>query len=448
MPMSKEHKQGSICILMSTALLGALSLDAHAESFVAPTNGTLYVKCVGGRAGAVSQFGTGSSMLTFVPILNSLPQTCPTTEVPAGHVSAGQKVPFGIHTVWEGQDYWAFSTGADQASAIAFSDVYDSLKMNGRMIQQTGANTWVMHLDDAAHYIVDFVKANNLLIEVRLAADESGPAQTSAVTNAAINGRWSATVADTKATTHVDIELRQNSDGRVIGDYMSSQGGTGKVTGVVAGTDFTFELTQTVESCPGTFKGKGVLEGDRIVGSYTGSDCLGDRGIGTVTMVRKSEITYSTKSAVATTEVEPARLPPPDGHFSVKAVAYRVIPHERTSYYTIAGHSNTSCYGNGTYFGNSVSGTVDCSTVTTPPQYRSMTIRSIEVYNQVEAGGMIYTIRCSANWFGSNCSWLTPGDTFSAEIKGRDMWISARKGGNLGKAIHAKYQMLDRRPRT
>jgi hypothetical protein len=77
-----------------------------------------------------------------------------------------------------------------------------------------------------------------------------------------------------------------------------------------------------------------------------------------------------------------------------------------------------------------------------------MTIRSIEVYNQVEASGMIYTVRCTASWFGSSCTWLVPGETFSAEVKGRDMWITAHKGGNLGKEIHAKYQMLDRRPKT
>jgi hypothetical protein len=443
-----EHNYRGLYFVILIVLVGSLSGDACAESFVAPASGTLYVKCVGGSAGAVSQLGMGTSISNFVPLLSSLPQTCPTTELPVGPVRAGQAVPFGIHTVWQGTDYWAFSTGNDQASIAAFSDVYDSLKMGGKISQQTGTNLWVLHLSDAAHYTVSLDLANNILIQIRLVADESRPAQTSAMNTAAINGKWSATVADAKVTSHVDIDLIQNSDGRVVGEYTSSQGGRGKVTGVVAGTDFSFELTQTMESCPGTFKGKGVLEGDRIVGSYTGSDCLGDRGIGTVTMVRTNEITYSIKPAVATTHVEPAQLPPPDGHFAVKAVAYRVIPHERTSYYTIAGHSNTNCYGSGTYFGNSVSGTVDCSTVTTPPQYRSMTVRSIEVYNQVEASGMIYTIRCSANWFGSNCSWLTPGDTFSAEIKGRDMWISARRGGNLGKAIHAKYQMLDRRPRT
>jgi len=75
-----------------------LSLAAHAESFVAPSSGTLYIQCVGGSAGAVSQFGTGTSPTTFVGYLNSLPQSCPTSEVSIGPVTAGQTVVFGIKT--------------------------------------------------------------------------------------------------------------------------------------------------------------------------------------------------------------------------------------------------------------------------------------------------------------------------------------------------------------
>ena len=131
----------------------------------------------------------------------------------------------------------------------------------------------------------------------------------------------------------------------------------------------------------------------------------------------------------------------------VKGLAYRAIPHESTTYYQTPGQSNTTCYGSGTYYGYSATATVNCSTVTTPPQNHAVTIRSVEVYNQVEAAGMVYTVRCTAHWVGSNCSWLIPGDTFLAEIKGTSMWILARKGGNLGKEMHAKFQLLDMRPK-
>ena len=445
MEIFQQFRRYGVQVLPLIALLGPMAAQAEAESFVSPTSGTLYVKCAAGNAGAVSQFGIGTSPVNFVPYLNSLPGSCPTSEVSIGAVSAGETVPFGIHTLWQGQDYWAFSTGTDEASNVAFSDIYNRLRMDGKIIQQNGPNLWVMHLNDAAHYTVDYGMANNFLIQIRLVSDESASVPASAVTTALITGRWSATVADSKATSHVDIDLTQDSDGHVAGEYSSSQGGNGTVKGAVAGADFSFELTQTVEGCPGIFKGNGVLEGNRIVGSYTGSDCLGDRGIGSFTMARSTFSQLSRPTVVVNPPIPPQL---PAGNFMVKAVGYRVIPHERSSYFAIAGHSNTSCYGSGTYFGNSASGTVNCSTVTTPPQYRSLTIRSIEIYDQVEADGMIYTIRCTANWVGSNCSWLTPGDVFSAEIKGREMWITARKGGNLGKQIHAKYQMLDRRPKT
>src|SRR6516225_7214585 len=112
-------------------VLAAIPVVAHAEVFVAPVSGTLYVKCVGGSAGAASQFGTGTSIATFVPYLSSLPQSCPTTEVSIGSVTAGQTVPFGIYTRWSGSDFWAFSTSTDQPSYVSFTDVNNSLGLGG-----------------------------------------------------------------------------------------------------------------------------------------------------------------------------------------------------------------------------------------------------------------------------------------------------------------------------
>ena len=165
MQMSKEHNR-RIRLLPAIALLS--SFGAHAENFVAPASGTLYISCVGGSAGAVSQFGTGTSVANFVPYLNSLPGSCPMAEVSIGVVTAGQTVSFGIHTVWDGRDYWAFSTGTDEASIVSFTDVYNSLAMAGKILQPTGPNTWVMHLNDAAHYTFSQTEANNILVQLRL----------------------------------------------------------------------------------------------------------------------------------------------------------------------------------------------------------------------------------------------------------------------------------------
>ena len=131
----------------------------------------------------------------------------------------------------------------------------------------------------------------------------------------------------------------------------------------------------------------------------------------------------------------------------VLAVSYRAIPHERTTYYQTQGYSNTSCYGSGTDTGYWTNLNLNCQTVTTPPQTIPITVRSVEVYNRVEAGNMVYTITCSARWVGSHCSWLIPGDSFQAEVNGTTMWILGRKGGNMGKPIKAKFRLLDVRPK-
>jgi uncharacterized protein (TIGR03437 family) len=163
-----------------TLLFGSIALTAQAEVFIAPVSGTLYISCVGGSAGASSQFGTGTSIGTFTPYLFSLPQSCPTSEVSIGTVNAGQQVPFGIHTVWGGQDYYAFSTSTDEASYVAFTDTNDSLGLGGKVTVPTGTNTWVMHLNDAAHYTISTAEANNILIQLRIGA--SGPGSSSVQT--------------------------------------------------------------------------------------------------------------------------------------------------------------------------------------------------------------------------------------------------------------------------
>jgi hypothetical protein len=73
-------------------------------------------------------------------------------------------------------------------------------------------------------------------------------------------------------------------------------------------------------------------------------------------------------------------------------------------------------------------------------------MRTMDVSNVVEAGGMQYTISCTAHWVGSSCGPMNDGDTFPAEIKGNTMWITGRKGGNQGRKVRSKYRILDIRP--
>ncbi|MBZ5635172.1 MAG: hypothetical protein LAO55_18775 [Acidobacteriia bacterium] len=154
-----------VALIWMLVLIGCVSQrEANAENVIAPFSGKLFLKCIGGSAGATSQFGMGTSPVDFVPYLSNLPSSCPTAEVPAGTVSAGQAVSFGIRTTWSGQTYWAFTSGIDQASKVAFGSKGGSVI---NIIEQTSSSTWVMHLDDAASYLVDD-NDSDILIQLRL----------------------------------------------------------------------------------------------------------------------------------------------------------------------------------------------------------------------------------------------------------------------------------------
>jgi hypothetical protein len=176
--MSRQNRKSSLMFMLSRICCGlvafvSLLLFANvvdAESFTAPYGGNLYLQCIGGSAGATSQFGIGSSPANFVAYLNGLPSGCPDAEVLVGPVAAGQTVEFGISTLWLGQTYWAFSGNTDEASIVSFTDVCNTLGMNGKIIQQTSPTTWVMHLNDAAHYTISQCEANNILVQIRLAS--------------------------------------------------------------------------------------------------------------------------------------------------------------------------------------------------------------------------------------------------------------------------------------
>jgi hypothetical protein len=85
-----------------------------------------------------------------------------------GLFNTGTTIHFGEFTTFAGQSGYALSNGTDQASIVAFSDVDDSLGMGGSIIQRTGPDTWLLHLDDALSYLVDD-DDNDVLMQVRVA---------------------------------------------------------------------------------------------------------------------------------------------------------------------------------------------------------------------------------------------------------------------------------------
>jgi hypothetical protein len=165
-----------------------------------------------------------------------------------GLVSAGQTIEFGMSTLWVGQTYYAFSGNSDQASTVAFTDVCNVLGMNGKIIQQTGPATWLMHLNDAAHYTISKCEANNILVQIRLAP---------ACSLKSLSGAYSYVFKGTKSVYGDDEHARSFSAvGRLVAD------GSGTFTAMDTESD-----------------GGRITRGNEQTGTYT----VNDECIGTVT---------------------------------------------------------------------------------------------------------------------------------------------------------------------
>lgn len=138
------------------------------QEFVMPTSGYLSLQFIGGEAGGVTTFGLGTSPSDFVAFFTGLPNNPSTlTALNAGFFTAGTTIHMGMFTTFNGDSGWAFSNGTDLAAIVAFSDVDNSLGLGGSIIQQTGPNTWVLHLDDALSYKYDD-DDNDVLIRLRI----------------------------------------------------------------------------------------------------------------------------------------------------------------------------------------------------------------------------------------------------------------------------------------
>jgi hypothetical protein len=136
--------------------------------FVMPTNGYVSFQFIGGSAGGITQFGLGTSPSNFVSLLTGLPNNPSSMAIiNAGYFTAGSIVQMGMFTTFAGMSGWAFSSGTDQASIVAFSDTHDTLGLGGSIYQQTGPNTWVLHLDDALSYLYDDDN-NDVLLKMRI----------------------------------------------------------------------------------------------------------------------------------------------------------------------------------------------------------------------------------------------------------------------------------------
>lgn len=149
--------------------LAFYSKEKPRSFFVVPYDAILYVSPIGGSAGAVTEFGIGTSEAKHTPIFTGLPSNPqPDEEVKVGFVKAGSELYFYEKTEWGGHIHWAFSHDAKSETArVAFYDRDDHLGLDGSAIEKTDQQTWLLHLDDAAS--VSFDDNNqDVLIEIRL----------------------------------------------------------------------------------------------------------------------------------------------------------------------------------------------------------------------------------------------------------------------------------------
>jgi len=102
--------------------------------------------------------------------------------------------------------------------------------------------------------------------------------------------------------------------------------------------------------------------------------------------------------------------------------------------------TNTNC--------NLYPNSVNCNSTTYGGQTQNKAVyRFVEVVTSNENGKVIqYTLSRTARWVWNSMDWLNDGDSFPAEIKGKHMFITCRRGGNQGKKEKLKFDILDIRP--
>jgi hypothetical protein len=101
-------------------------------------------------------------------------------------------------------------------------------------------------------------------------------------------------------------------------------------------------------------------------------------------------------------------------------------------------NTNCSLYPNSAY----------CNSTTTGGETENKAVyRFVEVVTSNEGEKVTqYTLSRTARWVWSKMDWLNDGEHFPAEIKGKHMVITCLRGGNQGKKVTLKYDILDIRP--
>lgn len=168
--------------------VGGIPNPSSAAEFKFPDQVDIYVKSLGGGAGANSEFGLGTTSENFVPVLSGLPNNPSTnSEVFLGSFNPDQPIPLAVLTNWNGQSFFATIGSTDIASKIVFSDLDNSLGFGGNTFELLDTNIFLAHLDDAASFTVDD-DDDDVLVQIRVASKRTTPESSSVLAYITLGG--------------------------------------------------------------------------------------------------------------------------------------------------------------------------------------------------------------------------------------------------------------------
>jgi DnaJ domain len=131
--------------------------------FVVPYDSIMFLTPLGGDAGGDTEFGLGESVADHGPIFTGLPNhPSHVHELRIGRFREGSKPCFYLKT----NGAWAFmKPGTNREAIETFADRDNSLGGGGTVVEKTGPDTWVLHLDDVGSNDDD---DDDVLIQIRL----------------------------------------------------------------------------------------------------------------------------------------------------------------------------------------------------------------------------------------------------------------------------------------
>jgi hypothetical protein len=121
-----------------------------------------------------------------------------------------------------------------------------------------------------------------LLVALAACSDGEGPQAVD------LAGTWSGTYTNSTSSVPYEAVMELEQDGQLVtGTLATTAGRTAEIEGEADVASFTATITYT-DGCEGTAEAEANAPGDRLVGTYTSSDCTGET-TGNFNLTREGE---------------------------------------------------------------------------------------------------------------------------------------------------------------